>query len=121
RPGRAVAAQPWQSQAWHYYNTIGELRFVANWVGNVMSRAGLVAFHVEQTASIPLTEGPAVDALEAYFGGVVGQAEMLRQTGIHLTVAGECFHVYRSSDETWWVLAAGAVAESGGEVQIDFG
>ena len=42
RAPSAGKTQGWQGDAWRYYDSIGELRFVANWVGNVMSRAKLV-------------------------------------------------------------------------------
>lgn len=121
-----TSSEQWQAEVWRYYDLVPELRFVANWVGNVMSRAVLRA--VTNTTGIdtllPDTD-PAAASLASYFEGEEGQAEMLRLTGIHLTVAGECYHVYRASDETWHVLATGKVTQTGkGEaarIAVDYG
>ncbi len=40
---QAGKQQGWQGQAWTYYDSIGEMRYLANWIGNVMSRATLHA------------------------------------------------------------------------------
>jgi hypothetical protein len=108
-------------QAWRYYDTVGQLRFVANWVANVMSRARLkVAVEVDGML-VPVDEGPAADALAQYFGGLEGQAMMLQRTGLNLTVTGEAYHVVDPDDESWHVLASGRVTQSQGKVYADFG
>ena len=114
-------SQAWQAQAWNYYDSIGELRFVANWVGNVMSRAKLVVAKDIKGVLVVQHKGPAVDALEAYFGGRQGQEQMLQQSGVHLTVAGECQHV--AHKDTWATLSADRVTASGskGPLSADFG
>lgn len=107
---RVAPPQGWMGPAWGFYDTIGELRFVANWIGNMMSRAQLRAFHREDGAYELLTDGPAAEALESYFGGVHGQEQMLHQTGVHLTVPGECYHVM-VNDEEWYVISSGNVQQ----------
>lgn len=114
---RVGTGQGWQAEAWKYYDTVGELRFVANWVGNVMSRAELFPAELRQGEDKRLNSGPAADALHAYFDGEAGQAEMLRATGIHLTVAGECYHVYRAKQKRWQVLAYDKVTQQGSGTQ----
>lgn len=107
---KVTPVQGWMGSAWAYYDTIGELRFVANWVGNMMSRAELKVFHKEVDVYLPVDKGPASEAMDAYFGGVQGQEQMLHQTGVHLTVPGECYHVM-VDDEDWFVLASGSVTQ----------
>lgn len=110
----AGRTEGWMNAAWDNYNTVGELRFVANWVGNVMSRARLVAAHKDGQTLVPLFDGPAAEVMDAYYGGFQGQAQMLNLTGVHLTVAGECFHVaLNGGEEDWAVLGTGKVSQSG--------
>lgn len=118
RPRRTGTAQGWQAEAWKHYNTLGEVRFVANWNGNMMSRARLVAAKQVGTEYVPLDSGPAADAIAAYFGGMSGQAEMLQQTGIHLSIPGECIHVMRGSEEQWMVLSSSNVKQTGKDITL---
>ena len=125
KPYAVRASADWQSRVWQYYDQVPELRFVANWVGNVMSRAELQIVRAQPGADRVVDTGPAVAALGSYFEGEAGQKEMQRLTGIHLTVAGECYHVYRNNDRTWHVLAAGKVVQTGSgdkaTIRADFG
>jgi hypothetical protein len=43
----------WQTEAWRFYDIIGELRYIANYVGNILSRA---RFEVEQIQGHGATE-----------------------------------------------------------------
>jgi len=119
------SGEAWQAEAWRLYDRVGELRFVANWVGNMMSRTVLVAAQRVDGDMIVHLTGPESGTLADYFDGVQGQAEMLRQTGVHLTVAGECFHVYQATADKWSVLAVGKVRQTGSgakaRLQADFG
>lgn len=111
----AGRSETWQGQAWCYYDEVAELRFVSTWVGNTMKRAILRVGQRENDMIVPLQNGPAVDVLEAYFGGFQGQQEMLSATGVDLTVAGDCYHVGRSTGDgyDWYVLTPGKVTTTG--------
>lgn len=87
KPKKFKKAAPWYTQAWNFYDSIGEFRYACNWVGNVLSR---VTLGVHQNGK-ETTNAEAVSALEALFGGKDGQREMLRQLGIHFTVAGDSY------------------------------
>lgn len=90
----------WQVRAWEYYDTVGELRFAAQWISNALSRCSL---HVrsyttrdERSEPVLLDQVPDADPraripLEELFGGPTGQAEMLMRLATHLTVAGESY------------------------------
>lgn len=112
-PKVAGQSQQWQAQGLAYLDTVAELRFVANWVGNVMSRASLVAGHRVEGFIEPTYTGPAAEVLMAYFGGPQGQSDMLAKTGVHLTVPGEVYHVAVDGGESWHVLATGSVKQQG--------
>jgi hypothetical protein len=111
--------EAWQDEAARLYDVLGELRFVANWVGQILSRAEL-----RSAIGNPPTvteEGPAADAVADYFGGWQGQQEMLNETGVHFTVTGECYHVYRNSEKKWRVLGYNRVKQQGNKAMADFG
>lgn len=80
---------PWYSECWGFFNTIGEYRYACTWVGNLLSRAELVIW--KDGKLVEAETDPAVQALAAFFGGREGQREMLRQTGLHMTVAADLY------------------------------
>jgi len=119
---KAGRLEGWQGEAWNYWDTVGELRYVATWIGNVLSRARLTAAERQDHSLVPLDDGPAAEAMDVLYGGPQGQAEMLQQNGVHLTVGGECYVVNRARDDSWFVLSSGKVTEMGrGRLQADFG
>lgn len=118
KPNMVRSGAGWQDRAWEHYDTLGEVRFVANWVGNMLSRAVLVAAKRDGPTYVPLDSGPAADTMQAYFGGQARQAEMLQQDGIHLTVSGEMYHLAYGKDDTWTVLAGRNVKQSGKKVSV---
>lgn len=121
----AGRAEGWQTDAWGYWETVGELRYVSTWIGNVLSRARLTCGYREGRMIIPLAEGPGAEAMDDLYGGPQGQAEMLQSLGVHLTVAGEAYITNRAKDDTWNTLASGKVTQQGtGDKRVlraDFG
>lgn len=115
----------WQREAWRLYDITGQLRFVAGWAGNSVSRcrlyvadvdeAGEVAGETEDTevaalASGPLGSGPAKD-------------EALRLLGINLFVPGEAYIVAESGGnddgtDRWFVVAGQQIRRMGDEITI---
>lgn len=95
----------WAERAWEYYDTIGELGFGVNWLGNGMSRVNLVAAAPPQgpgdeptpldPADLSLTKSQrrGIELVAQIAGGVGGQSQMLHGFGVHLTVAGVCWVV----------------------------
>jgi len=101
----------WQQEAWRFYDTIGELRFAANWIGSCCSRVRLYIAEVDKNGRIQQeTENKKVSALaDTLFGNPAAKSEALRMMGINLTVAGDVYVVGRSvrdaeSDE-WMVMS----------------
>jgi hypothetical protein len=111
--------QAWQGEAWNFYDRVAELRYVANWVGNLMSRATLVAAKRVGDTLMVESSGPGADALEALYGGLQGQQQMLQQAGVHLTVSGEFYSVMLK--EQWSTLANDRVNGSSGNLTCDLG
>lgn len=118
----AGRAEGWQGEAWAYWETVGELRYVATWKGNVMSRARLVAGKRRGNVIEPITRGPAAEAVEAFYGGPQGQSEFLQAQGVHLTMAGEDYVINRAAGDRWDIVSSGKVTTlPGGKLQADFG
>jgi hypothetical protein len=104
----------WQQQAWNFYDLIGELRYGARYYGNSLSQLRLeIGWKVNSgTAPQPIDldnppEGfnrqqydiavETLDRLHSYDGSV---AEILRQFGVNLFVAGEGYLVGRIDRDT---------------------
>jgi hypothetical protein len=131
----------WQSDAWDYYDTIGELRFGVSWISNAMSRVNLVAARPPQAAGdepMPIdlqdeelteTERRAAEIVSMIAEGSAGQGQMLASFGIHLSVVGIAYLVVEpplddvSSDifSSWQVLSSEQLRESHDGIEIRIG
>ena len=113
----------WQAEAWRHYDICGELRYAANWVGNVMSRSRLHAATQTANGVSDRSNATAKSAMEVLFGGAEGQSQMLSAFGIHLTVAGECYLIGRTVDGTdiWEVAGTQEVKQRGRNWGLDRG
>jgi len=94
----------WQTEAWEYYDSIGEIKYAFNLVASVVSRIRLYPAVIENPAEVPIsvrdsdTLDPdladaavrAVTRLDSAYGG---QAGLLRDAALNLSVAGECYLV----------------------------
>lgn len=134
-PGNSVKVyrgqQEWQREAWRFYDIIGELRFAANWMGNVLSRARLTASKRDAQGNITANSSPkAIAAMAALFAGSEGQAAMLSALGLHLTVAGEAYIVGRTLPaepltggqlERWEVVGVQEMRNSGSRWTVVYG
>jgi len=90
----------WQSEAWRMYHIIGEFRYSCDFVGSMLSKADLFATVKKAGKRKQVKTGPAVEIMEGLFIDDDGRAEMLRQIGIHMSVAGELYVVsYANPDE----------------------
>lgn len=98
----------WARQAWIFYDTIGEFRYAVDWVAQMIAKAQMLLTRNGE----PLTEGdPAIASvpwLANLFGSEQVRQEILRNVGIHLTVAGECYLIgtTRGGRDYWQVAAA---------------
>lgn len=95
----------WQEEAWEYYDLIGEIKFSANLVANVMSRINLYAGYVDNSATVPsdvktvphLEEDfkrDAADILYLLESGNGGTSGLLRNAALNLFLVGECYLVH---------------------------
>lgn len=114
----SIRKQGWQQQCWYFYDIIGEYYYSMNWVGNLLSRAKLQVTKNGKTVSSGVTK----DALQGLFGGPLAQKEMLRQLGVHLSVAGEAYVIGESrgdNPDKWSVVSNLRLQKSGDQYVLD--
>ena len=104
RSRRQAFSAAWQSEAWEYYDAIGEIKYAFNLVASVVSRIRIYAAIVDNPAETPVpvriggTLEPrlasaaerALARLDSAYGG---QAGLLKDAALNLSVAGECYLV----------------------------
>lgn len=114
RPPRSQNSK-WQEQLWDCYDNVGEFEYVANWVGNLLSKARLYC----AKSGKEVKNGVGADAVNELFGE--DKSSVLRSLGIHATVAGESYIVtYKETYTTEWeVYAPQEVARSSGKWALD--
>jgi hypothetical protein len=116
----------WQADAWRLYDITGQLRFVANWIGNSVSRCRMYVANVDVDGNpIGEVEDENISRLAAGPLGVGdARAEALRLLGIDLFVPGEAFIVAQSGGgqdggDIWWVVTARQIKRSGNKITIE--
>jgi hypothetical protein len=101
---RQSASTAWQSEAWEYYDAIGEIKYAFNLVASVVSRIRLYSAAVVNTSETPspihsvktidtrLADAAdrALDRLSSAYGGQPG---LLKDAALNLQVTGECYLV----------------------------
>ena len=129
RSRRTSGSNAWQSEAWEYYDAIGEIKYAFSLVGSVISRIRIFAAVIDNPAEppFPVRNNPLLDErlasaaeraivrLDSAYGG---QAGLLRDAALNLAVAGECYLVQipermgQGLPETWDIRSVD-------EIQID--
>ena len=106
------SSQPWYPTAWNYYHTIGEYRYVCDWIGTGLSKAKLFATLLGPDGPKKETTGPAKEYVDRLFGNADMQAEMQRLLGIHWTVTGDAYIIahanidpFGDGEDQWYVVA----------------
>lgn len=109
-----ISKQGWQQRCWYFYDTIGEYYYSMNWVGNLLSRAKLIVTKDGKQ----INSGVANEAIEGLFGGKLAQAEMLRQLGVHLSVAGEGYVIGQTQGDEpdKWLVASNLRLNKAGQM-----
>jgi len=101
---RSSSSSAWQTEAWEYYDAIGEIKYAFNLVASVVSRIRLYAAVVDNPAETPVSvrasstidqalSGAAERALSRLDSAYGGQAGLLRDAALNLSVTGECYLV----------------------------
>lgn len=118
---RTSGERGWQSQAWRFYDQVGEFRAAVNWVGNVLSRARLYATYDDGTGPRRVEQGTPADlALDEFGGGVDGQRQLLHDYGVMYSVPGEAWTVgyEKNHQQVWAVYSPGQITSQGGDYLV---
>lgn len=118
----------WQAEAWRLYDITGQLRFVANWAGNSVSRCRLYVARVnEDGESTEEVDGEAEPEIAALASGPLGRGpakdESLRLLGINLFVPGEAYIVAEADgngdgSDRWFVVSGSQIKRNGDEITV---
>lgn len=101
---RLSASTAWQTEAWEYYDSIGEVKYAFNLVASVVSRIRLYAAAIgnPNEAPSPIEDVEKVDdklaaaaqrALDRLSSAYGGQPGLLKDAALNLQVTGECYLV----------------------------
>jgi hypothetical protein len=99
---RSAGSSMWQSEAWEYYDAIGEVKYAFNLVASVVSRIRLYPAVVANPSEAPspvrnvedfdqrlvAAAERAISRLDSAYGG---QSGLLRDAALNLQVTGECY------------------------------
>jgi hypothetical protein len=101
---RSAGSSAWQAEAWEYYDAIGEVKYAFNLVASVVSRIKIYAAVVDDPSEQPVSvrKSDAIDdrlsnaaerALDRLNSAYGGQAGLLKDAALNLSVCGECYLV----------------------------
>ena len=101
---RQSASSSWQTEAWEYYDSIGEVKYAFNLVASVVSRIRLYVAVVDDPAEAPVSvdKSSTIDpqlaaaskrALARLDSAYGGQSGLLKDCALNLQVTGECYLV----------------------------
>ena len=121
---------PWESEAWGFWDTLGEFYQAVDWQARAMSRVRLGAAEVVPGGDEPeiLTEGPAADLMDAFCGGTPGHSAFLRAITPQMLVPGQGWLIAERDDPAmplsladWGVYSMECVQGLGNTFQVRVG
>lgn len=108
-----VLRQGWQTEAWNYRNSIGELRYAINFLANAMARMkiypAMYPLGAESDSPVPLDDAVGVppeviaactQAILDLGNGRLAMRNLLHSLSTNLSVTGECFLVGQTNPQT---------------------
>lgn len=99
---RRLMNDTWQEDAWEYYDFIGEIKYTATLLSNVLSRVRIYPAFVTDISSVPSslvsipdfdkhTVETSAEAIRTLTSGNGGMSGLLRNASLNLFIAGECY------------------------------
>lgn len=116
----ADKAKDWQTQAWDFYDTVGELRFGVGWLANGLSRVNLIAavppdVEGDEPRAITDDDPPALQLVRQFVADIAGsssaQGQLMAQAAVHLSVAGLGYVLAEPSADVGPPVELGAPAD----------
>jgi hypothetical protein len=115
----------WQADAWRLYDITGQLRFVANWVGNSVSRCTLKVMELDDDGepTVEVTDPDIAGLAKGPLGTGAAKDESLRLLGINLFVPGEGFIIAEADghgpgEDRWFVVSGSQIKRVGDKITI---
>lgn len=114
----------WQIESWRLFDIVGELRFLASWIGDSVSQCRLYVTKIDETGEeTGEVEDRRIAELAAVPLGTGSQRDdNLRLLGIDLAVAGEAWIVGEKAATSkpggWFVLSGGQVKREAGVITV---
>lgn len=121
---------PWENEAWGFWDTLGEFYQAVDWQARAMSRVRLGAAEVVPGGDEPemLTEGPAADLMDQFCGGTPGHSAFLKAITPQMLVPGQGWLIAEREDERmplatadWGVYSMDCVQGMGAAFQVRVG
>lgn len=128
----------WQTEAWHYYDSVGELQYFADWLASAVSRVRITAYTIDPETGEPdePAENQRVNRIAQEIGNdAAARARLLYRLAIYLTIPGEGYLALIVTDQDggndtlpvsgnvqqqWLALSADEItASTNGDVTID--
>lgn len=110
----------WQTEAWYYFDVVGELRAPLIWIANAVSQADIHATELDQDTGKPTgpTEDARAQAAAAQaLGGASQRSGLLRLLALCWQVPGEAWIVVRpgkpGKPDDWKILSGDRVKAKG--------
>jgi len=123
---RLRSNEEWQSTAWDFFDLVPEYHQACAITGSLLSRAKLVVMERGQDGTwAPTTNAVALDAGRRLYGGEEGQVEMLRNLGIHFSVAGGGYLIGPNDDadfmkpDKWQIAASSELSKTGNTLRLN--
>jgi hypothetical protein len=114
----------WQIEAWRLYDIVGELRFLAGWIGDSVSQARLYVTEINENGeeSGEVEDGEIARLAAVPLGSGSQRDDNLRLMGIGLAVCGETWIIGEGGatddPENWFVVSPGQLRRTGSEITV---
>lgn len=109
------ATNEWAKRAWEFYDTIGEFRYAVDWIAGMIAKATINLTRKGEPVGQDDPGIAQVQWIGDLFGSDQVRTEMLRNIGVHLTVAGECYLIgtVRGGRDHWQIGASCEISRRG--------
>ncbi|MDK1473603.1 hypothetical protein QNO07_09245 [Streptomyces sp. 549] len=112
----------WQEEAWQFFDGLGEYNYAVTWESHMLSRVRLFAAKLEPGVDEPVRAdaGAGVDFMTTLAGGVAGQAQLMANLAVQLSVPGEGYLVGETINgvEQWSVRSIDEVRAARGHFEV---
>jgi len=125
RFNRSGSDTQWQREAWEFYDSVPEFRYVCDWKSQAASRVKLFITTVDDSGEPDADAAGPIPFATTFLGGPAIQGQILAAMVLHLEIVGMCFLIGRVLDaggERWDVYSLDDLQDNGdGTISIDDG